>query len=182
MLRRLRENGPIVLVPLAWSFATAAHLELLASRTVLIAHIVMVSIIAAFTVLSWGEMAAGILLAWRRVLLAGFVITLVGVLGLLADPQIRPLLSVTVVGWMLVPAAGLAYTGQHIARTSGRKPRRCAVIYRGVQRGLPVRCCNNSVGAFKQNRRADLPCCVACGVQLGIGRTVARRCIQAGAP
>ena len=116
MLRRLRENGPIVLVPLAWSFATAAHLELLASRTVLIAHIVMVSIIAAFTVLSWGEMAAGILLAWRRVLLAGFVITLVGVLGLLADPQIRPLLSVTVVGWMLVPAAGLAYTGQHIAR------------------------------------------------------------------
>jgi len=116
MLRRLRENGPIVLVPLAWSFATAAHLDLLAGRTVFIAHIVMVSIIAVFTLLSWQEMDTGILLAWRRVLLAGFVLTLFGVVGLLADPQIRPLLSVTVVGWMLVPAAGLADTGRNIAR------------------------------------------------------------------
>lgn len=116
MLRRLRENGPIALVPIAWTFATAAHLDLLAGRTVLIAHIVMVSIIAVFTLLSWGEMADGVLLAWRRVLLAGFVITLLGVVGLLADPQIRPLLTVTVVGWMLIPAAGLAYTGQRIAR------------------------------------------------------------------
>jgi len=116
MLGRLRENGPVVLVPLAWSFATAAHLDLLAGRTVLIAHVVMVSIIALFTLLSWREMDAGVLLAWRRVLLAGFVLTLLGVVGLLADPQIRPLLTLTVVGWMVVPAAGLAYTGRFVDR------------------------------------------------------------------
>ena len=116
MLRRLRENGPVVLVPLAWTFATAAHLDLLALRTVLIAHLVMDAIIAAFTVLSWREMTVGVLLAWKRVLLAGLVVTLVGTAGLLADPLAEPLLTVTVVGWMLVPAAGLAYTGRHVER------------------------------------------------------------------
>ncbi|QIO21749.1 hypothetical protein [Haloarcula sp. JP-L23] len=116
MLRRLRENGPVVLVPLAWTFATAAHLDLLTLRTVLIAHLVMDAIIAAFTGLSWREMTDGILLAWRRVLLVGLVVTLVGTAGLLADPTLDPLLTATVVGWMLVPAAGLAYTGLHIDR------------------------------------------------------------------
>src|SRR6056297_182971 len=116
MLRRLRENGPVVLVPLAWTFATAAHLDLLALRTVLIAHLVMDAIIATFTVLSWREMTDGVLLAWRRVLLAGLAVTLVGTAGLLADPPLAPLLTATVVGWMLVPAAGLAYTGLRVDR------------------------------------------------------------------
>ncbi|WP_277543392.1 hypothetical protein [Haloarcula laminariae] len=116
MLRRLRENGPVVLVPLAWTFATAAHLDLLARRTVLIAHLVMVAIIAAFTVLSWREMTAGVLLVWRRVLVAGLALTLVGTGALLAEPPVGPLLSVTVVGWMLVPAAGLVATGRRIDR------------------------------------------------------------------
>jgi len=116
MLRRLRENGPVVLVPLAWTFATAAHLDLLALRTVLIAHLVMDVIIAVFTVLSWREMTDGVLLVWRRVLLAGLGITLVGTAGLLADPPLEPLLTATVVGWMLVPAAGLVATGRLVDR------------------------------------------------------------------
>jgi len=116
MLRQLRENGPVVLVPLAWTFATAAHMELLALRTVLIAHLVMLTIIAAFTALSWREMTEGVLLVWKRVLLAGFVVTLGGTVGLLASPPLTALLSLTIVGWMLVPAAGLAYTGRNVDR------------------------------------------------------------------
>jgi len=116
MLRRLRENGPVVLVPLAWTFATAAHLDLLAIRTVLIAHLVMDAIIATFTVLSWREMNDGVLLVWRRVLVYGFSLTLVGTVGLLADPPLTGLLSTTLVGWMLVPAVGLAYTGRYVDR------------------------------------------------------------------
>jgi len=116
MLRRLRENGPVVLVPLAWTFATAAHLDLLASRTVLIAHLVMDTLIAIFTVLSWREMTDGVLLVWRRVLVAGLGITLAGTAALLATPPIGPLLSATVVGWMLVPAAGLVATGRLVDR------------------------------------------------------------------
>lgn len=116
MLRRLRENGPVVLVPLAWTFATVAHLDLLALRTVLIAHLVMAVIIAAFTVLSWREMTEGVLRVWKRVLIAGLVITLTGTAGLLADPPLEPLLTATVVGWMLVPAAGLVSTGRLVTR------------------------------------------------------------------
>ena len=116
MLRQLRENGPVVLVPLAWTFATAAHMELLALRTVLIAHLVMLTIIAAFTALSWREMTEGVLLVWKRVLLAGFVVTLGGTVGLLASPPLTALLSLTIVGWMLIPAAGLAYTGRNVDR------------------------------------------------------------------
>ncbi|MDS0260858.1 hypothetical protein NDI56_15745 [Haloarcula sp. S1CR25-12] len=116
MLRRLRENGPVVLVPLAWTFATAAHLDLLTLRTVLIAHLVMDAIIAAFTVLSWREMTDGVLLVWKRVLLAGLAITLVGTAGLLTEPPVELLLSATVVGWMLVPGAGLLATGRLVDR------------------------------------------------------------------
>jgi len=116
MLRRLRENGPVVLVPLAWTFATAAHLDLLAVRTVRIAHYVMLTIIAAFTVLSWREMTEGVLLVWKRVLVAGFLVTLGGTVGLLATPPSTALLSATIVGWMLVPAAGLVYTGRQVDR------------------------------------------------------------------
>jgi len=116
MLRRLRENGPVVLVPLAWTFATAAHLDALALWTVLIAHLVMDAIIAAFTVLSWREMTDGVLLVWKRVLLAGLAITLVGTAALLPDPPVKPLLTTTVVGWMLVPAAGLVRTGRLVDR------------------------------------------------------------------
>ncbi|MBX0295341.1 hypothetical protein [Haloarcula nitratireducens] len=115
MLRRLRENGPVVLVPLAWTFATAAHLGLLAARTVLIAHVVMATILAAFAALSWREMADGVLLVWRRVLVVGLPITLAGIAGLLGD--VEALLTATVVGWMVVPAVGLAYTGRRVDRT-----------------------------------------------------------------
>jgi len=114
MLRRLRENGPVVLVPLAWTFALAAHVDALALRTVLIAHLVMDTVIVAFTALSWREMTTGVLRAWKAVLLAGLVVTLLGTAGLLVAPPLRPVLTVTVVGWMVVPAAGLFYTGRHV--------------------------------------------------------------------
>lgn len=116
MLRRLRENGPVVLVPSAWTFATAAHLDVLTLRTVLIAHLVMSTIIAFFTVLSWREMTDGVLLAWKRVLVVGLGVTLLGTAGLLGTPPIKPFLTGTVVGWMLVPAWGLAYTGRRVKR------------------------------------------------------------------
>jgi len=117
MLRRLRENGPVVLVPLAWTFAIAAHLDVLAIRTVLIAHVVMDVILLAFVALSWTDMRSGVLRAWKLVILVGFVLTTIGTVGLLQTPPTEPLLVLTVVGWLLVPAAGLAYTGQHVARS-----------------------------------------------------------------
>lgn len=117
MLRPLRENGPVVLVPLAWTFAITAHLDLLALRTVLIAHVVMDTVLVAFTVLSWSEMRSGVLRAWKLVLLAGLALTLAGTAGLLVRPPALSVLWLTVVGWLLVPAAGLAYTGRRVDRS-----------------------------------------------------------------
>jgi len=116
VLRRLRENGPAVLVPLAWGFVAAAHGELVAERAVLAAHVVMCTVIAGFTALSWADMADGVLLAWRRVLVVGFVVTLAGAVGLTLPGGNAALLGVALYGWMLLPAAGLAYTGRGVDR------------------------------------------------------------------
>jgi hypothetical protein len=114
MLRRLRANAPAVLVPLAWAFVTAAHLGVVAPRTLLIAHLVMAALLLAFAVLSWSEMHDGALRVWRRIILAGFVFTVAGAVGLvLSEPR---LLWTAVVGWMLLPAAGLWDTGRRGAR------------------------------------------------------------------
>lgn len=112
MLRRLRETGPVVLVPLAWLFATAAHLQLLESRTVLIAHVVMDVLLFAFAALSWRDMQEHpVLQAWLAVIVAGFGITLVGTYAL-ATGGSETLLRATVFGWMFVPAVALYYTGR----------------------------------------------------------------------
>ncbi|PSP74366.1 hypothetical protein BRC86_06160 [Halobacteriales archaeon QS_3_64_16] len=124
--RRLRESGPIVLVPLAWSFAIAAHLGWLEDQTVLIAHLVMDCILAAFAATAWSEMSAGVLRVWKLVLLVGLGFTLLGTGALLGRDDSPPpeaetaaetqsgrerTLALTVQGWLLVPAAGLVYTG-----------------------------------------------------------------------
>lgn len=130
--RRFREKGPVVLVPLAWSFATAAHLGRLETRTVLIAHLVMDAILATFAATSWSEMTEGVLRAWKLVLLVGLGFTLSGTAALLGTPEASEdapsensasvetrstnerALALTVLSWMLLPAAGLAYTGLRV--------------------------------------------------------------------
>lgn len=114
MLRRLRKNGPVVLVPLAWTFVTAAHLGLVASRTLLAAHVVMNAIFALFTAASWSEMRSGVLYAWKLVLLVGLGVTLAGTAGLVASPTDTALVVVMLSAWMLVPAAAFVYTARHV--------------------------------------------------------------------
>ncbi|MEF8856625.1 MAG: hypothetical protein V5A16_04315 [Haloplanus sp.] len=110
MLRRLRANGPVVLVPLAWAFVTAAHLDFVAQRTLLAAHVVMATLLLAFAALSWTDMRSGALLVWWRIIVAGFGLTVAGAVGLvLSDPRLQWL---AVVGWMALPAAGLWDTGR----------------------------------------------------------------------
>jgi hypothetical protein len=112
MLRRLRETGPVLLVPLAWTFATAAHLELLATYPVLVGHVVMDVLLFGFAALSWRDMQAHpVLRAWLAVIVVGFGITLVGTYALATggDPTLT---GFTVLGWMVVPALALLYTGR----------------------------------------------------------------------
>lgn len=110
----LRENGPVLLVPAAWGVVGAAHAGAVAERTLLIAHIIMAVILFVFAVASWKEMNEEVLRVWRSVLVVGFFFTVGGAVGLAGAPVLpeRVPLAVSLYGWMLAPAAGLAYTAR----------------------------------------------------------------------
>lgn len=111
MLRRVRETAPVALVPLAWTFAALAHLEVLAQHTAFVAHVVMDVLLVAFAALSWRDMQTHpVLRAWLAVIVVGAGITLVGTYALATDGS-ETLLRATVFGWVLVPALALVYTG-----------------------------------------------------------------------
>ena len=111
MLMDLRDLAPAGLVPAAWAATALAHADLLDADGMLVAHLVMAVFIAFFTVTGWNAMATGALRAWRTVLLVGFALTLAGIAGFLGPAFESALLATSLLGWMLLPAAGLAYTG-----------------------------------------------------------------------
>jgi len=110
MLQQLRESGPGLLVPLAWLFVAAAHVGAVGSRSIFIAHLVMAAFITFFLTTGWADMSTGALAGWRAVMVVGLGVTLTGVAGFVVEST--ALLATSLVGWMLLPAAGLAYTGR----------------------------------------------------------------------
>lgn len=113
-LRRVRETGPVGLVPLAWLVVSGAHLGVVSDNAIFIAHLVMAVFIAGFVLTGWSEMATGALAAWRLVMIVGLGLTLAGITGFLIPAGGRPLLVASLVGWMILPAIGLAYTGREL--------------------------------------------------------------------
>ncbi|KDS90869.2 hypothetical protein FK85_09085 [Halorubrum saccharovorum] len=119
VFRSLRENGPALLVPAAWLVAAATVLGAVSTHALFVAHVVMSALLVAFVVASWREMGSGVLRAWKLVIVAGTPVTLAGVAGFLAlggTLGLRPdaLLAVSLYGWVLLPAAGFAYTGRRV--------------------------------------------------------------------
>jgi len=113
VLRRAREYGPVGLVPLAWTFAAAAHLGYVGEHPLWVAHVVMVVLLATFAGLSWTEMNEGALRAWRTVVTAGVGVTALGLASFAVPAQPAGVLRAgAVVGWMLLPAWGLADTAR----------------------------------------------------------------------
>jgi len=117
MLQQLRESGPGLLVPLAWLFVAAADLGVVGSRSIFIAHLVMAAFITFFLTTGWADMSTGALAGWRAVMVVGLGITLAGVAGFFIEST--TLLATSLVGWMILPAAGLAYTGRLLDEAAG---------------------------------------------------------------
>jgi len=111
VLGTLRETGPAVLVPAAWTAAAAAAFGYMGGEGMLIAHVVMAAFITFFVVTGWEELGTGALRAWRVVLVVGLGLTLAGLAGFLVDTGETALFLVSLVGWMVLPAGGLVYTG-----------------------------------------------------------------------
>jgi hypothetical protein len=115
----IRDAGPVVLVPAAWTAAAAAQFGYLGEQGVFVAHLVMAGFIAFFAVTGWTAMAEGALRAWRLVLVVGLGLTLSGIAGFVIESGGTALHATSLVGWMVLPALGLAYTARELpaART-----------------------------------------------------------------
>ena len=118
MLRTLRESGPGLLVPAAWFVVAAAHRGLIPTRSIFIAHIVMTAFILFFLLTGWDKMNDRVLRGWRIVMVVGVGITLSGVGGFLIAPVAAPLWAVSLLGWMIIPAIGLFYTGAVVSEAA----------------------------------------------------------------
>lgn len=114
MFREIRDLGPVGLVPAAWLAAAASVRGILGNDAMLVAHAVMATFITLFVLTGWSAMSTGAFRAWRAVMVAGLPVTLAGLAGFLVSGPKRLLFSISLVGWMLLPAAGLAYTAQEL--------------------------------------------------------------------
>jgi hypothetical protein len=111
MRRAIREAGPGLLIPLAWVVVGAAHRGVVSARSVFIAHLVMVAFMTFFLTTGWNEMTDRVLQGWRAIIVVGLAITALGAVGFLVPAVATPLWALSLGGWMLLPAVGLAYTG-----------------------------------------------------------------------
>ncbi|WP_418283745.1 hypothetical protein [Halorubrum sp. DTA46] len=116
MFRPLRENGPAFLVPAAWVVVAATVSGVVSTHALFVAHVVMSTLLVAFVVASWRDMATGVLRAWKLVILAGTPVTLAGVVGFAFPGGIvgigaESLLAAALYGWILLPAPAFVYTG-----------------------------------------------------------------------
>lgn len=123
MFRRIRENGPALLVPAAWVVVAAAVAGIISEHALFVAHVVMGTLLVAFVVASWNDMSSGVLRAWKLVIIAGTPATLAGIVGFLtldgtAALPGETLLAVSLYAWMVLPAAGFFYTARRVDETS----------------------------------------------------------------
>jgi hypothetical protein len=116
VFRSAREVGPVFLIPAAWTVVAATHLDVVATRTLFIAHVVMSVLLAAFAVTAYADMREGTLRVWWAVIAVGFLPAVAGAVGFRLDSA--PLHAAALYGWMLLPAAGLVDTGRRVTEAS----------------------------------------------------------------
>lgn len=117
VFRSLRERGPVVFIPLAWLFVTAAHVGLVGNHTLFVAHVVMSLLLAGFAATAYADMREGVLRVWWYVIAVGFVAAALGAAGFQIEAGKAALHAVALYGWMLLPAVGLLYTGRRVTET-----------------------------------------------------------------
>lgn len=110
MQQALRERGPGLLVPLAWFVVGAAHVGVVSERAIFVAHLVMVAFMAFFLVTGRDELTGSVLRGWQAVIAVGLVVTALGAVGFVVSSAATALWTISIGGWMLLPAVGLAYT------------------------------------------------------------------------
>ena len=118
---RVTDVAPAGLVPAAWLLTAAAHTSLASNRTLFIGMLVMDAALLSFAVASVGEMTGAVLPAWRQVILAGLLATLLGTVDMAVATGTNPALPVTLYLWMLLPGVAYLHTGRETTRSPHRE-------------------------------------------------------------
>ncbi len=113
---RVTDVAPAGLVPAAWILTAAAHTSVASNRTLFIGMLFMDAALLAFAVVSTGEMTGPVLPAWRQIIIAGFLMTLLGTVDMAVSPEVNPALPVTLYAWMLLPGVAYLHTGWETTR------------------------------------------------------------------
>ena len=161
MFRQAREFGPVFLIPLAWGFVTAAHLGVVSSSTLFIAHVVMATLLAVFAVTGRRDMREGVLHTWWLVIAVGFGVTVTGAVGFRIGSAGPLFQGVALFGWMLLPAVGFVDTGRRVTER--------AWVYFGGATACVVGAASYALGLL-----GTLPVALVVGLVLvGVGQTLA---------
>jgi hypothetical protein len=107
----IRDIAPVLLVPSAWVVSFLAISGAFRQDTVMVAHLVMVLFIGFFIATGYDNMRSGALRGWLVVLCLGFSVTVAGLVGFYTTDYTTLLHTVSIFGWMILPTAGLLYTG-----------------------------------------------------------------------
>jgi hypothetical protein len=118
---RVTDIAPAGLVPAAWTLTAAAHTSVTSNRTLFIGMAVMDAALLGFAVASTGEMTGPVLPAWRQVIIAGLLMTLLGTADMAVSPDTNPALPVTLYAWMLLPGVAYLHTGRETTRSPHRE-------------------------------------------------------------
>jgi hypothetical protein len=118
---RVTDLAPAGLVPAAWLLTAAAHTSVASTRTLFIGMLFMNAALLAFAVASIGEMTGPVLPAWRQVIVAGLLATLLGTADMAVSPDANPALPVTLYAWMLLPAVAYLHTGRETTQEPNRQ-------------------------------------------------------------
>jgi len=121
MQRRLTDFAPGLLVPAAWAVTVGAHAGAVGRHPVFVALCVMDVLLVAFYAAGRSAMDGPVLRVWRRVLVAGFLATLVGTVDLAVDAGSDPVLPLTVLAWVLLPGVAYLATGRAVAASPFRE-------------------------------------------------------------
>jgi hypothetical protein len=122
--------APVLLVPLAWTFAAlAAHTDVVSTTALTVALAVMAVLFAVFA--AHPEMRGPALGAWRRVIAVGLAATLAGLADLFVGGGTPTHLAVVVV-WLAAPVYGLVATGRALALPDRRYDAFAACSFAGA--------------------------------------------------
>lgn len=110
----IREFGPVVLIPAAWTLTALTVVYDVDPYWIEHMHYFMVLFLAGFVLTSWREMDGEVLGVWRWVIAVGLVPTVAGAASFLVDPFEQALAGSSLLYWLVAPGVAAYVTSDRM--------------------------------------------------------------------